>query len=473
MRDVTPDKPVLLRGQFHMRISESVHDPLTVTALAMESGDEQCVMVSVDHVVVPDSLRDGVREKVSSLASGLDPNKVFIGATHTHTAPQMLEPSSGDVFIGWEDPGPEVMPPQEYGRRLVDRVAECVVEAWENRRPGAVAWGMGYAVVGRNRRQVRRDGSALMYGDTSSEDFSHIEGYEDHSVQLLFTYDEAGALTGMVVNVPCPAQVTESHCFVSADYWHEVRRGLRERYGDSVFVLPQCAAAGDLSPHLMFDKEAELRMLRLRGFLEAAGGDVRLAERMEIARRVVGAVDDVFSAAGGDMHYSPKLRHSVRTIRLPRRRITESDVERARAGIAACRKRMESLRERPVTDPERSSCYGRLTWYENLLKRYEMQDSEPTCPMELHVVRVGDVVFATNAFEIFVDYGIRIRARSRAVQTFVVQLVGPGGYLPTVRATAGGSYGSEPESSVVGPEGGDVLVEETLKDIDRLLAEGT
>lgn len=35
--DITPSKPVLLRGQFYARLSEGVHDPLCATALALES----------------------------------------------------------------------------------------------------------------------------------------------------------------------------------------------------------------------------------------------------------------------------------------------------------------------------------------------------------------------------------------------------------------------------------------------------
>lgn len=469
--DVTPDRPVMLRGQFYMRISQYVHDPLTVTALAIQSNGEACVMASVDHVAVPEPLIKGVRERLTELAPDLDPNKVFMSATHTHTAPHMLDPDSKEVFIGWEDPGPEVMSPREYGRLLIDRSAECIAEAWKGRKPGAIAFGIGYAVVGRNRRQVKKDGSALMYGDTSGEDFSHIEGYEDHSVQLLFTYDEAGDLTGMVVNVPCPSQVTEGHRFVSADYWHEARCEIRRRHGDHLFILPQCSAAGDQSPHLMFDKKAEERMLKLKGYIDRAKGDVRLAERMEIGNRIANAVDEVLDVANGDIRGEALLRHSVRTVQLPRRRITEADVEEARRQVEFYTKRLRELSDRPVTDYERSTCYGRRSWYAGVIRRYELQKTEPYYPMELHVVRLGDVAFATNSFELYLDYGIRIKARSKALQTFVVQLAGPGSYLPTARSVSGRSYGSEPASNIVGPEGGDVLVEETVKDIARLFSD--
>ena len=37
--DITPDEPVVLRGQFHARVSEGVMDPVTATTLAIESSE--------------------------------------------------------------------------------------------------------------------------------------------------------------------------------------------------------------------------------------------------------------------------------------------------------------------------------------------------------------------------------------------------------------------------------------------------
>jgi len=87
--DITPDQSVILAGQFHARVSEGVMDPITATALAIESGHDggsrgQVVMVSCDLATVPDELRDAVRARVRSRSTALDPGSVFLGATHTH-----------------------------------------------------------------------------------------------------------------------------------------------------------------------------------------------------------------------------------------------------------------------------------------------------------------------------------------------------------------------------------------------------
>ena len=50
-------------------------------------------------------------------------------------------------------------------------------------------------------------GSARMYGATDRQDFLGIEACDDHAVNLLFTHDASGALTGMLVNLGLPLTV--------------------------------------------------------------------------------------------------------------------------------------------------------------------------------------------------------------------------------------------------------------------------
>ena len=462
-RDVTPDRPVILRGQFHVRISQSVHDPVTVTALALQSGSEQCVMVSADRVGIPTPLLEGVRARATQAVPELKPESIFISATHTHTAPEVTEK--------WEDQGPGVMTPTEYAELFMELAADCVAEAWRSRQPGMVGWGCGQAVVGFNRRQARFDGSSQMYGDTNAPEFSHIEGYEDHSVDMLFTYDAAKQLTGMVVNLACPSQATESATFISADFWHEARCEIRRRHGADLFILPQCSPAGDQSPHLMLRKPAEARMLKLKGLLKE-GGDLRMAERAEIGNRIANAVDEVLPLASLDMREEVPLRHVVSKLELPRRMVTEEDYVEAKQEVEKYTRRLESLSDRAVSDHDRSHCYSRRAWYGRVLERYEKRAEMTTYPMELHVLRLGDVVFATDSFELYLDFGTRMKARSAAPQTFLVQLAGRGTYLPSARSVSGRSYGSIPASSQVGPEGGQIIVEETVRIISELYADG-
>ena len=103
------------------------------------------------------------------------------------------------------------------------------------------------------------------------------------------------------------------------------------------------------------------------------------------------------------------------------------------------------------------------------IDRFAAQDEKPYFPMELHVLKIGDIAIATNPFELFTEFGLRMKARSKALQTFVIQLSGStGGYLATDDATRGGSYSAIINSCQVGPEGGDLRTDETVKDINSL-----
>jgi len=66
------------------------------------------------------------------------------------------------------------------------------------------------------------------------------------------------------------------------------------------------------------------------------------------------------------------------------------------------------------------------------------------------------------------QYQQALKARSKATQTFIVQMLGFGGYLATARAQAGGSYSAIPQSNIIGPEGGQILVYKTVENIDEL-----
>ena len=179
------------------------------------------------------------------------------------------------------------------------------------------------------------------------------------------------------------------------------------------------------------------------------------SERREIAVRVSDAVCRALSCASPTEGPTP-FAHAVGRMALTPRRITREERDWAEA---------EHARALSNHSPD--------SWWPQRLRAVVecfdgVRTAEPV-PVEMHVLRVGDLALATNPFELFTDYGLRIRARSPAVQTMVVQLAaGCGWYLPTERAVRAGGYGAMPAVSVVGPEGGQELVEGTLAMIGPL-----
>ena len=108
-----------------------------------------------------------------------------------------------------------------------------------------------------------------------------------------------------------------------------------------------------------------------------------------------------------------------------------------------------------------------MQWYRGVAQRARRHPEDATAPAELHVIRLGEIALATNPFEYYLDFGVYIKARSPATQTFLVQLAGAGTYVPTRRSVAGGGYGSVPASNPVGPAGGRQFAERTVEILGR------
>jgi hypothetical protein len=441
---ITPDKPIALWGQMHTRISTSVESPVTATVLVLESMEgskpvEQAVMVACDLVAIPEQTLARTRQQVLKRLPDFPVQKIVMSGTHTHTGPVLVEGL-------YEIPKEGVMQPTEYVEFFAERVADAIVKAWNSRGPGKVSWGLGHAVVAQNRRTVYTDGTAAMYGSTNRPDFHMIEGYEDHGVECLFFWNADGKLIATALNLACPSQEVEGGSGVNADFWHQVRESLRSSHGKDLHVLSWTGAAGDQSPHLMFRQKAEERMRALRG----------ISRLEEISRRIVHAWEEAFAGAEKDQHADVPFSHTVKEIELPRRVVMEREWQMAKEKIDDLSKQ--------------TGKQTLLWWHGGVVKRYENQIAGKVEPfkMELHVIRIGDIAIATNPFELFTDYAIQMKARSPAVQTFVIQLAGPGTYLPSGRAAQGGGYSAIAESNEVGPEGGQVLVEQTLQEMNAL-----
>ena len=449
--DITPDRPVSLTGQFHVRVAQT-NDILSrckANVLALESREngkpaDGALLIACDVCYLPRDIQPRFRDYLAGRLKGFDANKLLLAATHTHTGPALDQ--------GWYDDLGGAMPPEEYVAFFFDRLAAAAAEAWDGRKPGMVAWGLGHAVTSQNRRSVYADGSAVMYGTTDKPNFRNLEGGEDHSVDILFFLDAERKPVATAITVACTAQVDEGLSRLDADYWADVRDDLRRRYGEQYVVLGLCAPAGDLVPRAMLRKGAEARMERLR----------KLNRRQELARRVVRAFEDTWAVAQNDLRTDVAFAHRVERFDLPGRKITDLEYETAK-------KNAEPLMAKAKLVGGEAA---HKNWYKRTMARYEAQKTAaPRHAVELHALRLGDVAIATNPFELFLDYGMRIQARSPAGQTMLVQLASPvddSTYLPSERAVKGGGYSAVPESSLVGPEGGQMLVERTLESLKLL-----
>lgn len=453
--DITPSLPVAVDGQMHLRITDTIETPLEAGVLVVESRSNDkslntVVFVSCDLVTIPLELRDEIRRKTREKILGFEVEKIIISATHTHTGPVVRDK--------WYLIPEGVTQPNEYIDNISDRISEGIANAWRERKPGNMSWGISEAKVAFNRRAVYSDGSAQMYGKTDTPDFRGIEGYEDQDVNTMFFWGENGKIIATCINVASPAQVVEGRTAINADYWHPVREGLRKHFGENLTVLCWIGAAGDQTPRPMYGSAALERMFKLQGIENTKTNDDHYLQF--IASKLVEAVIETYEIIKKDRHFEVKFEHKTETLFLPMRIVDKTDYDFSKRMI-----------EKDLVDADNAEKYNRrIVWHQEVLDRFEYQkiNPDPKYRMDFNILRIGDIAICTNSFELFTDFGVQIKARSKALQTFIIQLAGPGTYLPTERATKGGHYSAIVQSNRVGPEGGHELVERTLDIINSM-----
>ena len=489
--DITPKKKISLAGQFAERISEYVEKPLTVTAMAVECGDDQMVIVSTDMPSVSHMLTRDVRAALKDNKEGLDPEKVMINAIHTHTGYRahggQRTAEGTNPIASWRDllmtslkPGqkyqmsapvtenPEIATEEECHQIVKAGIVNAALRAWKERKPASFANAFDRAAVGMCRRVDYSDNTAQMWGNANTAVFTEVEGGNDSGVELMYCFDENEKLTGIVVNLACPAQCVQHRLFVSPDFWGEAKKLIRERFGKDIFVLPLCSPAGDQCPVDLVrwvnpDTDVhDPNLIRHNPPVRKADPSMFDIEGMKKAgKRVANAVFDAWDDGVGEHQSDIKFEHQVHNMQLPIRRATLSEYNDAV-------KQVKDYIRNKEGDIDYNDVAG-LQRYLGIIQRFKLQEKVNTLDTEVHIIRMGTVAFATNPFELFLDYGNQIKARQYCEQSFLIQLCcGAEGYLPTEKAEGHGHYSAFIASGQVGHEGGDLLVRETLKYINGM-----
>lgn len=478
---LVPNKKASLAGQFYERISEYVESEITATAMALESGNEKAIIISCDITSFNNELVDLIREKFSKLTDDISPEMLIMGATHTHTSVNFKKGTrdaikilneflpDGKKYSSLVTVNDEVITPEEATEFLADRISTAAKKAWDNRKEALVANAFGRAAIGFCRRVSYADGSAQMWGDTNTANFEALEGGNDSGVELLYTFDSNKKLTGVVANVCCPAQILEHRSFISSDYWGKTKEYLRQKFGDNIFLLAICGAAGDQcprdlvrwtnpetpinDPHISrpnyIERNADPSMFDISG--------CRLAGK-RLANEIISIYEEISEIKNEDV-----LIHKVFNIDLPLRKATITDYEKA---VREIEYYVAKNSDKETFNYEDTAA---INVHAGTINRYRIQQNKHVIETEIHIVRIGDIVLATNPFELYLDYGNKIKARSHAKQTFIMQLsCGGYSYLPTEKAVKGGHYSAYISSGNVGPDGGDILVRKTINEINKL-----
>lgn len=484
--DFTPEKGVKisLAGQFYERITDEVESPVTATAFALECGNEQLIMCSCDLVSIGENLNALVKERVCSVIP-VSPDKIIISAIHTHTS-YVYDRSGGNKcsssslsYLTKTIPedmqyvplvsNEKCMSPKDSLNLLVEKISQSIIEAWENRCEGFYQNAFGRAVVGHCRRVCYDDGSAKMWGDTNHANFTELEAGNDSGIELIYTFDKNKELNGVIANVSCPAQVVEQRSFISSDYWGKVKENLEKHFGKKIFVLGLIAAGGDQCPRDMIrwinpETPIDDPNVKRENYIERRQDPSMydISGLKVVGKRISNEIISVFEELDDNKLDCSILEHKTQTLSLPLRRVTLSEYNQS---VKEINDFIDKNRGKKITFDDNA----RLHIHAGNIVRFEMQQTENMFDIEVHFVRFGDIAIATNPFELFLNYGNQIRSRSKAKQTFLIQLAcGARGYLPTEKAEKGSHYSAYVSSGWTGHEGGDILVRTSLEEINKM-----
>ena len=485
---IVPDKKVSLQGQFFERISEYVESEITVTAMAVEADGDQMILISADLTSIPNYLLAITREKFAALTQEVDPRKIMICATHTHTSHTLQDRNTRGIVGSWStkaileeflpegkhyenlvNPDSSVMSPQEATEFVSDKLAQAAERAWENRTEVLYTNEFGRAAVGMCRRVSYDDGSGQMWGDVNTANFVALEGGNDSGIELLYTFDKDKKLTGVVANIACPAQILEQRSFISGDYWGRTKAILREKLGKDVYLLGLCGAGGDqcprdlvrwVNPETPIDDPNVKRPNYIPRKADPSMYDISGCNR--VGKRIANEIISVYEEIT-ELKNEAVFKHKVIDLDLPLRKVTMEEYNKA---VRELEYYVNKNKDKEAFNFEDNA---KMHVYAGAIKRYREQQFTEVYPIEYHVIRFGDIAITTNPFELFLDYGNRMKARSKAMQTFIVQLCcGSSGYLPTEKAEKAGHYSAYVSSGNIGHEGGDILTRNTIHEINEM-----
>jgi len=383
---------------------EAVHDDLEANALYLTDDKTHVLFVTCDLAVLETARIKGYAAAMAA-ATGMDPDAILIGCSHTHGGPVVLRSN----YLKPVD--------EAYSERLQAWLCALARDAVAAAAPARIGWGFGNARLGYNRRVCCADGTHECRRPGRESEFTGVEGPEDTECMALAVFDERNHLRAVLHHgTGHPASFYHEQQ-LSAEFPGVARRLIREAFGP-VPVLFFNGALGDIAmtqqrhPQVTPENK-ESQVIRFGGAL--AGETLRLIHEMRPQSDLL-------------------LRHCRRELEFPVRLPSAEAVIKGRAVLA----RMDAGEK--VTGMEAILAWGPVSLTDQF-------GSHPVDRLPFHALRIGDLALATQPFELFCQYQIDLKRRSPFERTAWFGLTGGyGGYLPTLAAALGGGYTGLPFS---------------------------
>lgn len=375
--------------------SETVHDDLNITAVALEGNGERAMLVTVEVCLIQNELCEMMRKALSE-ETGIAYDHTVVSATHTHSGPTTVQ------MEGWGDLN------WEYCHAiLLPKTREAAKLAIAGMKPVEMGIGTTQSLVGCNRREVRADGTVHL-GQKPWGPF-------DPTMTVLhFREPESRETVFTMVHYCCHGTANGRDPKISRDWSYAMLDELEKITGAPAGFFN--GAVGDVGPRLTNGKTT---------------GDITYVE--ELAQTAKFDALRAFKSIGcytGDL----PLKVLAAPLVLPLgKQPTPEDVEKTLADFLLENPEPEKL------DNIKAGIYHHLT---TLQKYYADGNPVPTeRDLGQTLVSVGEVAFVPFPFEVFVEITLNVRRFSPYRFTLCLSNTnGANSYLPTEDQLIRGGY---------------------------------
>ena len=239
--DITPETPIRLAG-FALRTqaeSDTVSLPLNAKAIALgDNYQDLSLIITADLIGISYQITDAVKKRLSGI---INPNRVSISASHTHSGPELGTlmnilhfTSLKTAFDGNLLPIEQISHINEYRESLINKLEIVALEAIKSREPSFISWGKGEVDFAMNRRGI---------------------DVVDYDMPLMKITDLKGNVKGLFLTYSCHAVCAGSNNNkIHGDWVGVSQKIIEERYPGAI-ALVAVGCGGDINPKAVNPQE--------------------------------------------------------------------------------------------------------------------------------------------------------------------------------------------------------------------------
>ena len=413
--DITPPIGAIITGPA-LPISIRTEDPLRAKAIVVRSGDRTLAIVGVDLVKIQRDLADAAIAQASE-RTGIERDAVMICPSHNHSSP----------FIPMGGPNNK-----DYLETLPGLIADSIEQAYKAMQPARMFLGRSLVYEGHHNRRVvsKADGLVLNTWLNKLNDLDQTpqvlgtEGPIDPELWVARFDTLDGRVLGTLVNFTCHPNLRDRKALKSwsADFPGVVAEHIAEAYGKEAVCVFTQGCSGNINP--------------------ASGQTNDWREKAAVFAKA--AVDAAKRATPVEGPIA--VGYARRDVAVPRR------------------------------DPagQREGAIARLGWRPDMFDaaKRTAANMPKTRKVPVSAARIGPLGIATNAGELFVEWGLSVKKRSPFPHTIVSELTNDWiGYEPTAQGFQHEGYEALVGVNFVQLEGIQMLVDTAVELLQELWVE--